>query len=378
MKQVKELYRLISSFLNRAENIEERKQLFDWFDQQSADQISEEQFSDIQKNVKNRLLNEIGTTERTSTTLKYVQYIGTAAAVLLIGFFAYNLWPSTENIASEELLASVPAGKERAIITLGNGKKIDLEQLNLNQRIQTGDVIIIKDGNGQISYHDAKSNKPIVQINSMHTPKGATYDLTLSDGTLVTLNADSKITYPTTFSQGDRVVELQGEAYFHVRKTSNKSKFIVKTKDQQVEVLGTQFNINAYPETGTTQTSLEEGSVLVSLEKNSKSSVRLLPNEQAVLKQGGLRVHKIDIEEALSWKNGQFYFNGNNTAEVLQQIARWYNITITYKANSNKEQYSGKIPRNLSLDKLIKLLNFADLNTKAVLDKDNKINLIIT
>ncbi len=87
---------------------------------------------------------------------------------------------------------------------------------------------------------------------------------------------------------------------------------------------------------------------------------------------------KINIEEALSWKNGQFYFNGNNTAEVLQQIARWYNITITYQANSNKEQYSGKIPRNLSLDKLIKLLNFADLNTKAVLDKDNKINLIIT
>ncbi|PUV22119.1 FecR family protein [Sphingobacterium athyrii] len=378
MKQVKELYRLISSFLSRAENIEERKQLFDWFDQQSADQIPEEQLSDIQQNVRNRLLNEIGTTERTSTTLKYLQYIGTSAAVLLIGFFAYNLWPSTENIASEELLASVPAGKERAFITLGNGKKIDLEQLNLNQHIQTGDVIIIKDGNGQISYHDAKSNKPIVQKNSMHTPKGATYDLTLSDGTLVTLNAESKITYPTSFTEGNRIVELQGEAYFHVRKTSNKSKFIVKTKDQHVEVLGTQFNINAYPETGKIQTSLAEGSVLVSLEKNNKSRVRLLPNEQAVLKQGGLSVHKIDIEEALSWKNGQFYFNGNNTAEVLQQIARWYNITITYKANSNKEQYSGKIPRNLSLDKLIKLLNFADLNTKAVLDKNNKINLIIT
>lgn len=378
MKQVKELYRLITQFLSRSESIEERKKLFDWFDLQSADQIPEEQFSSIQKNVKNRLLNEIGVIEKKSSTLKYIRVISAAAAVLIIGFFAYNLWPSTENIASEELLASVPAGKERAIITLGNGKKIDLEQLHLNQRIQTGDVIIIKDGNGQISYHDAKSNKPIVQKNSMHTPKGATYDLTLSDGTLVTLNADSKITYPTTFSQGNRVVELQGEAYFHVRKTSNESKFIVKTKDQHVEVLGTQFNINAYPETGKTQTSLEEGSVLVSLEKNSKSNVRLLPNEQAVLKQGGLSVHKIDIEEALSWKNGQFYFNGNNTAEVLQQIARWYNITITYQANSNKEQYSGKIPRNLSLDKLIKLLNFADLNTKAVLDKDNKINLIIT
>ncbi|WP_312791326.1 FecR domain-containing protein [Sphingobacterium sp.] len=378
MKEAKDVYKLIISFLNRTESVDERKTLFDWFDLQATDHIPEKDFHRIQKRAKNRLLDEIGTTERKSATLKYLRYISAAAAVLLIGFFAYNFWPSTENIASEELLASVPAGKERAIITLGNGQKIDLEQLNLNQRIQTGDVIIVKNGNGQISYLNAKNNKPIVQKNSMQTPKGATYDLTLADGTLVTLNAESKITYPTSFTEGNRVVELQGEAYFHVRKTSNKSKFIVKTKDQHVEVLGTQFNINAYPETGKIQTSLAEGSVLVSLEKDNKSRVRLLPNEQAVFKQGGLSVHKIDIEEALSWKNGQFYFNGNNTAEVLQQIARWYNITITYQANSNKEQYSGKIPRNLSLDKLIKLLNFADLNTKAVLDKDNKINLIIT
>ncbi|MGE8379282.1 MAG: FecR family protein, partial [Sphingobacterium sp.] len=187
-----------------------------------------------------------------------------------------------------------------------------------------------------------------------------------------------KISYPTSFDQGDREVELQGEAYFHVRKTSNQSKFIVKTQGQKIEVLGTQFNVNAYLGLGQTKTTLAEGAVLVTLEDPNKHAVRLKPNEQAILQQGKLNSHLVNIEEVLSWKNGQFYFNGSNTDEVMQQIARWYNIDISYKRDENKEQYTGKIPRNLSLNKLIELLNYADLNTKALVEKNNRIKLIIT
>ncbi|WP_336835409.1 FecR family protein [Sphingobacterium siyangense] len=373
-----EIYKLISVFLNRKDTVQDRKELLDWFEKQSENGISETEFADIQNNAKKSLIKEIQNPTRKIIQLRTVRYIAIVASILLIGFSILQFWPKSEILATTAQLASIPPGKERAIIILGNGKRIDLEHLSLNQSIQTGDVIIKKDGKGQISYHDVKTGQISIQKNSMYTPKGATYDLTLSDGTLVTLNADSKISYPTSFDNGDREVELQGEAYFHVQKTANKSKFIVKTRGQKIEVLGTRFNVNAYPETDRTQTTLEEGSVVVSAQDVPQSNLYLKPNEQATLQHGTLNSRHIDLDEVLSWKKGQFYFNGNNTEEVMQQIARWYNIDITYKRSKSKEQYTGTIPRNLSLNKLIELLNFADINTKALVGDNSRIKLIIT
>lgn len=375
MMQVKKLYRLINKYLNRTENISERKQLFDWFEKQAADRIPEKQFSAIQENTRQRLLHEIGTKKQPSMMIKYIRYASTAAAVLLIGFAAYTYWPVTEHIASEKLLSSISPGRERAIITLADGKQIDLDSLPLNQSIQIGETILTKDARGKVSYRNARTGEVSVQQNTLKTPKGATYELVLADGTLVSLNADSKLTYPSAFENGDRIVELEGEAYFQVKKTKDHKGFIVKTGDQQTKVLGTKFNINAYSDNEGIRTSLQEGAVVVS---RQNSAVQLKPSEQAFVEGGKLRSRTVDIEQVLSWKSGQFYFDGHNTEEVLQQIARWYDIKVTYKANKNKEQYTGKISRNLSLDKLIELLNFADLKTKAVLDQDNKINLIIT
>ncbi|MGE8423205.1 MAG: FecR family protein, partial [Sphingobacterium siyangense] len=352
--------------------------LLDWFEKQSENGISETEFADIQNNAKKSLIKEIQNPTRKIIQLRTVRYIAIAASILLIGFSILQFWPKPEILATTAQLASIPPGKERAIIILGNGKRIDLEHLSLNQSIQTGDVIIKKDGKGQISYHDVKTGQISIQKNSMYTPKGATYDLTLSDGTLVTLNADSKISYPTSFDNGNTEVELQGEAYFHVQKTTNRSKFIVKTRGQKIEVLGTRFNVNAYPETDRTQTTLEEGSVVVSAQDVPQSNIYLKPNEQATLQHGTLNSRHIDLEEVLSWKKGQFYFNGNNTEEVMQQIARWYNIDITYRRSKSKEQYTGTIPRNLSLNKLIELLNYADINTKALVGDNSRIKLIIT
>ncbi|MNK00166.1 fec operon regulator FecR [compost metagenome] len=378
MNQMNEIYKLISVFLNRKDTVQDRKELLDWFEKKSENGISETEFADIQNNAKKSLIKEIQNPTRKIIQLRTVRYIAIAASILLIGFSILQFWPKPEILATTEQLASIPPGKERAIIILGNGRHIDLEHLPLNQSIQSDNVIIKKDGNGQISYHDVKSGQVDIQKNSMYTPKGATYDLTLSDGTLVTLNADSKISYPASFNTGEREVELQGEAYFHVQKTSNKSKFIVKTRGQKIEVLGTRFNVNAYPETDKIQTTLEEGSVLVSARDVPQANIYLKPSEQATLQNGVLNSHRVDIEEVLSWKKGQFYFNGNNTEEVMQQIARWYNIDITYHRSKDKEQYTGTIPRNLSLNKLIELLNYADLNTKALMGENSRIKLIIT
>ncbi|WP_104385369.1 FecR family protein [Sphingobacterium sp. HMA12] len=375
MKQVKELYKLICSFLSRSENIEERKQLFDWFDQQTANQIPEGHFSAIQKNTKHRLLAEVGMIEKKTSTIKYFYYISTAAAILLIGFFTYKYWPAAEHIASDKLLASIPPGSEKAIITLADGKQINLDELHLNQSLQIGETILTKDAQGKVSYRNAATGKVAIQQNTLKTPKGATYDIVLADGTLVSLNADSKLTYPSAFAYGDRIVELEGEAYFQVQKTKDHRGFIVKTGNQQIKVLGTKFNINAYSGDAGIRTSLEEGAVIVS---KQNSAVHLKPNEQAFSEQGKLRSKSINIDQVLSWKSGQFYFDGTNTEDVFNEIARWYDIDITYNSKSNAGQYSGKIPRNLSLEKLIALLNYADIKTKAIVGKNNRINLIIT
>ncbi|MNN64277.1 hypothetical protein D3C81_1797110 [compost metagenome] len=109
-----------------------------------------------------------------------------------------------------------------------------------------------------------------------------------------------------------------------------------------------------------------------------RSAVKLRPNEQAFSEKGKLRSKTINIDQVLSWKSGQFCFDGTNTSEVFKEIARWYDIDVTYNGTSNASQYSGKIPRNLSLDKLIQLLNYANIQTKAVIGKNNRINLIIT
>lgn len=378
MKQVKQIYKLITLFLNRQESPQERKSLFDWMDALPSEQERDEQeLIEIRTNTRKRLLSTISKSQKSIRISRIVRYSSAVAAILMIGFLTVNYWSVTEKEASKSLLASIPPGHETAIITLADGKQINLDQLALNQSVQVGGTVINKDAAGKVSYRDAYSGKQQVQRNTLNTPKGATYDLILSDGTQVSLNADSRLIYPSSFEGGDRIVELEGEAYFHVQKTKNKTRFIVKAGKEQTEVLGTKFNINAYSGREQIQTALEEGSVVVS-RKDIGQSVHLKPNEKAQTVQGRLVVAPVNMDDVLGWKRGQFCFDGTNTAAVMQEIARWYDIDVSYQRVDRGAQYSGKIPRNISLDKLIELLNFADLKTRAIVGPGNRINLIIT
>ena len=377
MKQVKHIYKLITLFLNRQESPQERRALFDWMDALPSEQErGEHELIEMRKNTRKRLLSTINKSQKSIRISRIVRYSSVAAAILMIAFLAVRYWPVTEQEASKSLLASIPPGHETAIITLADGQQINLDQLALNQSVQVAGTLISKDAQGKVSYRDVVTGKQQVQRNTLYTPKGATYDLMLSDGTLVSLNADSKLIYPSSFEGKDRIVELEGEAYFHVQKTKNKTRFIVKAGLQQTEVLGTKFNINAYAKEQV-QTALEEGSVVVS-RKDIGQFVHLKPNEKAQTVQGKLVAAAVNMEDVLGWKRGQFCFDGTNTAAVMQEIARWYDIDVSYQRIDRGPQYSGKIPRNISLDKLIELLNFADLKTKAVVGSGNRIHLIIT
>lgn len=373
MMHVKRLYQQITDFLNTKEK--DRGEVITWYDELSLeDSIEEPSLVTIQERAKKRIFVSIRNEHKMFNMGRVYQWAAAVAVFLVGGYFIWNSLTRQE-IATQELLAQIEPAKERAIIVLEGGEEIDLDQLALNESLQVGETIITKDAEGKVRYHNAADGKEKVQFNSLRVPKAATYQLTLVDGTRVTLNSDSKLTYPSSFGTGDRVVQLEGEGYFEVTKTTNKSRFIVEARGQKIQVLGTKFNIKSYPQENMEQTTLEEGSVQVTLASNTTI---LKPNQQASSKGNNLETKTVNIDDVLSWTRGQFSFDGTNTTEVLQEIARWYDINIEYEPKSMAAQYIGKIPRNLSLDRLIELLNYAELQTKAIVGTDKRINLIIT
>lgn len=375
MNDVRPFYRKLIGFLNLKN--QDKQDVIDWYDSlPNQSSLTDNDMLAIEQRAKLRVMASIQRAPRVVRLKPWLRLTVAAAALLLVGFFTMRYF-NQPDIASSQMLASISPAKDRAIIVLDNGQEIDLDLLASNQPIQVGQSIITKNAQGQISYQDASTGKEQVQINSLRVPKAATYQLTLTDGTRVMLNSDSKLTYPSNFGAGDRVVQLTGEAYFEVAKTAHKSKFIVESANQRVQVLGTKFNVKSYSQGEGTQTTLAEGSVLVSAKAGLAKPVLLKPSQQTVLVDNNLFVKRVNLADVLGWMNGQFCFNGSNTVEVLAEIARWYDIDIKYEGKANTVQYEGKIPRNLSLDRLIELLNYAELKTKAFVDDNKRINLLI-
>ncbi|SMG35904.1 FecR family protein [Sphingobacterium psychroaquaticum] len=376
MKDAKLFFKQLTNFLNLKQT--DKRDLVNWYDLISEGGIvDEEQLSITEKKAKIRLLSSIRR-DRTLKIKRYVlQWSVAATLVFALGFFGLRYF-GAEELASNTLLAEIGPAQERAVILLDNGKEIDLDQLRTNQQVQIGESIITKDAQGQIRYLDAKSGKEKVQINSLRVPKGATYRLTLTDGTKVMLNSDSKLTYPSSFGDGDRIVKLEGEAYFQVTKTTTKSRFIVESKQQKVQVLGTTFNVKSYTEDKQTETTLVEGTVNVGGHNElAVKNRRLKPSEQAVFTASGIDVHVVNVADVLSWVDGQFCFDGTNTEAVLQEIARWYDVDVQYERKGTAAQYKGKIPRDLPLNQFVELLNYAELKTKALVGSNKRINLLI-
>lgn len=371
------LLQLLTKFHANKESRAEHDELLKWYEDQKGKPYSIAEEEEVRNGAKTRLIQSIS--ERPNKRIPYpLIWLPVAAAMLIVGFIGFkHFFANNEKVASMEELSQIKPAKEHAIMTLENGKEINLDQLALNEEIQVDNLIIKKDENGKVSYFLANSNEPINQMNSIHVPIAATFPITLSDGTRVLLNSDSKLSFPSTFDAKERIVELEGEGYFEVAHLSNNSRFIVKTADQKIEVLGTKFNIKGYKSEATTQTSLKEGSVKVS--DNYGKQLLLKPNQQAKsIGSNPLALAKVNMDQVLGWTNGEFFFDGNNTNEVLREIARWYNIDIENKIASHApNQYVGVIPRNLTLNRLVELLNYAGLKSTATIMNNQRIKLQI-
>lgn len=375
MKHVKLIYRQLTSFLNLS--VQEKQSVVEWYDNLSeAPSEDALPFEDMQNAVKDRLMLNLRRDRVRRLRLRVGRWSVAAVATVTLGYFGLYYINKERPLTLNELAQVKPAQGKAAII-LADGQHIDLDKLAVDQSIQVGTSLIVKDAQGQIRYQDMQTGEGQVPYNSLYVPKGGMYQLTLHDGTRVRMNSDSKLRYPTFFGDGDRVVQLEGEAYFEVRRTRDKRPFIVESKRQRVQVLGTSFNVKSYAEEHQEETTLVEGAVVVHDAQDATKSVHLKPSEQAVLRDGLLTRRIVHVDDVLSWTHGQFYFDGSNTVAVLAEVARWYDISIQYEPHGAVAQYRGKIPRDLSLDRLVELLNYAGLKSKALMGGDKRVSLII-
>ena len=281
------------------------------------------------------------------------------AAVLLlmvVGIWIFNREPSNgsrETAVTPKVQQDIRPGKDGAILTLADGRQIELESASNGSLAQQGASNIKKEGN-QVVYHQ-QNKTPEVLYNTMSTPKGRQYALVLSDGSKVWLNAASSIRFPTAFTGDTRGVEITGEAYFEVAHNPGKP-FIVSVNNMRVEVLGTHFNINAYSDEESIKTTLLQGSVKVS---KGEKMVLLHPGQQAQssLTLAAIRVaHEVNLEEVMAWKNGYFSFHNADIQTVMRQLARWYDVTVEYKGAVPERVFEGEMQRDLMLSQALKIL----------------------
>jgi transmembrane sensor len=265
----------------------------------------------------------------------YFRYAAAATIAITVGIFSYQYYNNTykkDSITQTIATNDIQPGGNNAVLTLANGKKVSLNSVNgALQSISPSGVLINNNAaNGIVSF--STRNNPVGMTtlnnadgpNTITTPRGGQYQLILPDGTRVYLNAASTIIFPSRYAGNTRSVSLVGEAYFEVAKNA-KQPFLVTTKGQQLKVLGTHFNVSAYPHEQL-KTTLAEGSVELT---SSLSSLKQLlkPDQQALLLPAGVfEVSNVDAEREMAWKKGYFNFELTPLPEAVTQICRWYDV----------------------------------------------------
>lgn len=282
-----------------------------------------------------------------------------AAAMTGVALLAasYWMWKPVASVAPVPAMAQrykneVAPGSNKAILTLADGSSIALNEAKNDTLGKQGNTNIIKTQNGQVLYKAEKATAAIT-YNTLTTPRGGQYQLTLPDGTQVWLNAASSLHFPTSFSGNSREVELTGEGYFDVASSPEKP-FRVKVNGTTIAVLGTQFNIMAYPNEQAMAVTLITGAVNVS---NNGIVKKLQPGQQArIPANNNITITDVDTQAAVAWKNGFFIFDRADIATVMRQLERWYDIDVVYEGTPREMRFGGGIQRSLPLSRVLNIL----------------------
>jgi transmembrane sensor len=282
-----------------------------------------------------------------------------AALLLLIGGGVYllnNQYKEKPAIALH-YKGDVQPGHNGAVLHLSNGSKVVLDSAR-NGTVATQGTIQAVKVNGELKYVGTASE---VVYNTITTDRGRQWQLTLSDGTKVWLNAASSIHYPLVFTGSERVVEITGEAYLEVAHNPQKP-FRVKVGDQVIEDVGTAFNVNAYGDEPVITTTLVEGAVRF-------GGVKLKPGQQAAIANDRIKVAEANIDQVLAWKNGLFSFEKADIYTVMRQLSRWYDVEVKFEGVPDNTPFQGEIGRSLTLAQVLKGLEQIHVHFRIEEDK---------
>ena len=281
-----------------------------------------------------------------------------ASIILLVGLFVGRTINEVRDMHEEQVLVKnvMQPGTSKAILMMADGKEVVLEQ-GQNLNILLNERVRVATSSQGIVYEEHGKGMVTEEYNKLTTPVGGEYSLVLSDGTKVFLNADSELKYPVEFSDGKRIVDLKGEAYFEVHKDSLRP-FVVRMNGSEVTVLGTSFNVNTYGDDGQIYTTLVNGSVRVSSVKNGQAEV-LKPGMQSVMdvQSGQLTVREVDVEPYVAWREGRFVFRAMTLDLIMRQLQRWYDFEVFYQNPELKDyEFRGVIKRDMDLDKVLSVI----------------------
>lgn len=322
---------------------------------------------------KNQIWQAIEEQTELKPKTNYITWLKVAAAAVILFFIGFIINNKIEKQFIDKSLTKskleiIRPGTNKATLTLADGSKISLTDATNGVIAEQAGINITKTKNGEIIYTIVSPTvaKTKNLYNTIETPRGGQYQINLPDGTKVWLNAESSLKYPTAFNSDGRMVELKGEAYFEVAKlldgNGGRVPFKVNSeigdgRNQQVEVLGTHFNINAYHDEPNNKTTLLEGKVRI-LNLSSLASGILKPGQQSVISASSpsVLVRNVDAEDAITWKDGFFSFNDENLQTIMNKISRWYNVDITYRGAKMDKLFGGRISRFNSVNEVLETL----------------------
>lgn len=358
---------LIQKSLDGSITLDEKAVLDEWFYTFSPEEtalFSEERENDISERVKNRLNNYIAYErivmryKRQSVLLK-VAVTASLISVLGLLFHFGSKEKKQPAVAAAEAVKDILPGGTRAMLTLGDGSTIVLDSSSNGQLGVQGNTKVIKLDNGHLSYQKGKNtaHARAIVYNTIATPRGGQYKVMLVDGSVVWLNASSSLKFPTEFRDSLREVEITGEAYFEIAHNASKP-FRVKVKGMYVNVLGTSFNIMAYDDEATVNTTLLTGSLKVS---NGANSILIKPRQQVQLNSKGnfQLVPDTDVEEAVAWKNGRFSFSSTGILTIMRQIERWYDVDVVFERKGDLH-FTGELSRFVNVSQLLRKLELTN------------------
>ncbi len=365
MKENQDLLNAIEKYLRGDATAEERALVNQWYNSFDDAEImvppvpgfsENEIFTRIQHNLDKVVETPV---RRRKIVPLWMKRAAIAASVAILVGVGFRFLPGPKFTMYAKKTVSHPAstilpGTNKAVLLLDDGSSVALDdsiQPSINGAAVQGKSLVYDQAGNEVSN--------TVHYNTLRTPQGGQFTVVLPDGSKVWLNAASSLKYPTSFRDNHRTVELTGEAYFEIAADKNKP-FFVEVNKMKVEVLGTTFNIMAYPDENATTTTLLTGALNVT---NANATKRLVPGQQASLNhEEQFTVSNADVNAAIAWKEGKFEFNGEEIAVALRQLTRWYDLQLQIEEGAAEGHISAAFPRTTNLENVLKMLELSGIH----------------